>query len=332
MLKTHIIYKGRKPDTTELQALFPLLNITTTPFRGEMKTVIDPLYQIRTLDWVWFQTLFNKDVDVRCLVLLPSDLKGVGITDHWGFYSLDDLTTDTTHDFYMTNLSSHPKATANGFKTAFTWMWVHEYLHGAVWEQTQDREQAAVWVHVWETQGILKAKLAEYIQINKNKRKELSLWQRILELVQLMKKPQPVTVADKLLPLVQRKADAMVSEMKRLGHDIRITQGFRSKAEQDRLYAQGRTTPGAVVTNARGGESWHNYGLAVDLVFRKEGFNAPKSLWNLLGKVGEAQGFEWGGNAHWIKAGFVDKPHFSMTLGYTLKDAQSGKIDYNKFN
>jgi len=132
-------------------------------------------------------------------------------------------------------------------------------------------------------------------------------------------------------PLVQRKADAVIAEMARLGHAVRIVQGYRSREEQDKLYAQGRITAGAIVTQAKGGESLHNYGVAVDFVFRKEGYNASSSLWDLLGKVGKAQGFEWGGDSHWIKAGFVDRPHFQMKLGYSLADFQKNKIDWKKY-
>jgi peptidoglycan LD-endopeptidase CwlK len=130
-----------------------------------------------------------------------------------------------------------------------------------------------------------------------------------------------------LVPLVQRKADAVVAEMARLGHPVRIVEGFRSFERQAQLYAQGRTTPGAVVTNAKAGESFHNYGVAVDFVFRKEGYNAGDTLWSLLGKVGKLQGFEWGGD--W--KGFVDRPHFELKLGHTLKDFQNSKVDYKKF-
>lgn len=130
-----------------------------------------------------------------------------------------------------------------------------------------------------------------------------------------------------LTPLVKRKAEAVIAEMSRLGHQIRIVEGFRSFERQSQLYAQGRTTPGAIVTNAKAGESFHNYGVAVDFVFRKEGYNAGETLWALLGKVGKMQGFEWGGD--W--KGFVDRPHFELRLGYSLKDFQSGKVDYKKF-
>ena len=45
------------------------------------------------------------------------------------------------------------------------------------------------------------------------------------------------------------------------GIRVVLTWGHRSIAEQNRLYAIGRTTPGKKVTNARGGYSWHNFGL-----------------------------------------------------------------------
>jgi D-alanyl-D-alanine carboxypeptidase len=51
-----------------------------------------------------------------------------------------------------------------------------------------------------------------------------------------------------------------------IGKKYVATQGFRTYAEQDALYQQGRTTPGSIVTHARGGKSLHNFGLAIDFV------------------------------------------------------------------
>lgn len=132
-----------------------------------------------------------------------------------------------------------------------------------------------------------------------------------------------------LTPAVERKANAIVAEMKRLGHPVRMVEGYRTFDRQTELYNQGRngdTRP--IVTNARAGESYHNYGVAVDFVFRREGYNAGSTLWQLLGAVGKRQGFEWGGD--W--QGFVDRPHFQLRLGYTLQDFKQGKVDYTKFN
>lgn len=132
-----------------------------------------------------------------------------------------------------------------------------------------------------------------------------------------------------LQPLVRRKAELVVKEMASLGHTVHVFEGFRSKARQDELYAQGRTTAGNVVTNAKGGESLHNYGVAVDIVFGPKGKPSwnPKEPWKLLGSVGKKYGFEWGGD--WSK--FTDLPHLEMTLGYKLKDFIDKKINYTKF-
>jgi hypothetical protein len=155
-------------------------------------------------------------------------------------------------------------------------------------------------------------------------RKVRNILREVVDLKTILKSKQE----RQLLPLVQRKADAIISEMARRGHPVRIVQGFRSIEEQNKLYAQGRNgNPGAIVTRARGGESFHNYGVAVDFVFRKEGYNATEALWQLLGRVGKAQGFEWGGD--W--KGFVDRPHFELTLGYGIKDFKDSKVDYTKY-
>ena len=135
-----------------------------------------------------------------------------------------------------------------------------------------------------------------------------------------------------LLPLVKRKADKLVKEMELFGFPIRITEGYRSLERQNELYAQGRTKPGAIVTKAKAGESLHNYGVAIDVVFRKQGYDATPDQWLAMASVAEGQGFEWGGSQVWVSAGFQDKPHLEMRLGYSLKDFQTGKVDYNKFN
>lgn len=127
-----------------------------------------------------------------------------------------------------------------------------------------------------------------------------------------------------LLPLVKRKADEFIELASQKGYTLRVTSGFRSIEEQDQIYAQGRTSPGNIVTNAKGGESLHNYGVAIDIVDRYRGYNVD---WNELGELGESLGFEWGGR--W--AVFVDKPHFEMKKGYELSDFQQGKVNYEVY-
>jgi len=87
----------------------------------------------------------------------------------------------------------------------------------------------------------------------------------------------------------------------------------RTFAEQDDLYAQGRTVPGHVVTNARAGQSAHNYGLAFDgapTIGGKILWAEPLTgeHWLQYGRIGKMCGMEWG--ADWV--GFREGPHLQM--------------------
>ena len=110
---------------------------------------------------------------------------------------------------------------------------------------------------------------------------------------------------------------------------VRISQGLRTFAEQDALYVQGRTKPGAKVTNAKGGQSIHNYGLAVDIVLiidgktvswdTKKDFDKDKQAdWMEVVSEFKKAGWDWGGD--WRS--FKDMPHFEKTKGLTLKQIQ----------
>lgn len=68
------------------------------------------------------------------------------------------------------------------------------------------------------------------------------------------------------IPL-QEKARQLLTHLSDAGIHARILSGTRSYAEQDVLYAKGRTAPGAKVTSARGGGSNHNFD---DLVSQKQ--------------------------------------------------------------
>lgn len=59
---------------------------------------------------------------------------------------------------------------------------------------------------------------------------------------------------------------------------VLVIEGYRSKVEQNQLYAQGRTKPGPIVTYAKGGSSYHNYGLAIDFALLSP--NGDKVLWD----------------------------------------------------
>lgn len=125
-------------------------------------------------------------------------------------------------------------------------------------------------------------------------------------------------------PLVATKARQLIERAYKGGINIIITQGLRTIEEQNELYAQGRTKTGKIVTNARGGYSYHNFGLAFDFAI----LNADGSVnwnvdekWKRVGALGKSLGLEWGGD--WRD--FPDYPHFQLTFGLSLADLRAGK-------
>jgi len=127
----------------------------------------------------------------------------------------------------------------------------------------------------------------------------------------------------------------------------RFSHTLRTFSEQDALYAQGRSKAGAIVTKARGGQSYHNYGLAIDIVLlvdkdgngtfesaswdTKSDFDGDKKGdWQEVVAIFKRYGWEWGGD--WR---FVDAPHFQKTFGKSIVDLQqlhkTDKVDKNGF-
>lgn len=123
-------------------------------------------------------------------------------------------------------------------------------------------------------------------------------------------------------PELARRVRSVISELNGQGVNVQVVQGLRTFDEQDALYAQGRTQPGKIVTNAKGGYSNHNFGLAVDLCpFLSDGkplWNAPDATWKFIGKAAERQGLEWGGR--WKT--FVDRPHVQLP-GLSVSDCRA---------
>jgi peptidoglycan LD-endopeptidase CwlK len=127
--------------------------------------------------------------------------------------------------------------------------------------------------------------------------------------------------ATELHPVVEEKKNKLVQQASDQGISIVITEGFRSKEEQDKLYAKGRTEEGNIVTYSKGGQSYHNYGLAIDFAIqlkdgrviwdmKYDGNNNNQSDWMEVVDIAKNLGFEWGGD--W--QGFKDYPHFQMSL------------------
>jgi len=128
---------------------------------------------------------------------------------------------------------------------------------------------------------------------------------------------------DDLLPPVKERVEKFLNAAKAAGIDLLVTSTYRDNASQDALYAQGRTTPGKKVTNAKAGQSWHNYKCAVDvvpIVAGKPRWDVKDEVWQQVGALGKAAGLEWAGD--WKK--FKEYPHFQYTGGLTLAQLQSG--------
>jgi peptidoglycan LD-endopeptidase CwlK len=122
-------------------------------------------------------------------------------------------------------------------------------------------------------------------------------------------------------PILRQRVNQLIQTLGDNGLYFGAFMGLRTFEEQDALYAQGRTTPGNQVTKARGGESLHNFGLAVDLVEdgdpNKAGIQwswANNADYIKLGKYTAQAGLEWGG--FWKS--FKDYPHVEITGGLSL--------------
>jgi peptidoglycan LD-endopeptidase CwlK len=135
-----------------------------------------------------------------------------------------------------------------------------------------------------------------------------------------------------LHPVVVAATVALIERCYARGVNIVITQGLRTLAEQNALYAQGRTKPGKIVTNAKGGTSYHNFGLAIDFALllpdgrqvswdlKRDGDGDKVADWTEVVQEAKSLGFEWGGDFVSIK----DAPHFQMTFGLSTSALRQG--------
>jgi len=127
---------------------------------------------------------------------------------------------------------------------------------------------------------------------------------------------------DDLIPGAKARATAFISACHAEGIDLLVTSTYRDKEAQDALYAQGRTKPGKIVTKAKGGESFHNYRCALDVVPIVNGklvWN-DEQLWKKIGQLGKQCGLEWAGDG----VRFREAPHFQWTNGKTIKQLAAG--------
>lgn len=161
-----------------------------------------------------------------------------------------------------------------------------------------------------------------------------------------MRDPISLERCAKLHPKVRQEAiDAITKAESNFPPQVRVrvVQALRTIAEQNALYAKGRTIPGQKVTNAKGGSSYHNYGLAIDfaLLYDKNGDGTFEELswdtardfdrdgiidWQEVVKVFESLGWQWGGRFRTFK----DLPHIEKSFGFKpsqlLAKVNSGQV------
>ena len=119
-----------------------------------------------------------------------------------------------------------------------------------------------------------------------------------------------------------------------------VTSTERDFESQNALYAQGRTKPGKIVTNAKGGYSWHNFRCAGDVVPTRHGVpiwgtkgngldvdptddhTDDLEVWQRVGAHGEAVGLEWAGR--WTT--FREFAHFQYTGGLSMAQLRDGQV------
>lgn len=135
-----------------------------------------------------------------------------------------------------------------------------------------------------------------------------------------------------LHPELQKKIITFLNNCYKNGYKVKITECFRTVAEQDALYAKGRTAPGSIVTNAKGTSysSQHQWGVAFDIC-RNDGtgaYNDTDKWFSKVATIGKACGLGWGGD--WKSP--VDKPHFYLKdWGSTTSKLKSTYTSFDKF-
>jgi peptidoglycan LD-endopeptidase CwlK len=126
-----------------------------------------------------------------------------------------------------------------------------------------------------------------------------------------------------LYPLFRQKLETGLLAARAQGIMAYPFEAFRPNTRQEMLFNQGRIVPGEIVTQAKAGFSWHNYGLAADIVF--DASPAPGIQWSWveahagdydkLAVILMKEGLEWLGNT------LHDKPHFQLTMGLPIVQA-----------
>lgn len=123
-----------------------------------------------------------------------------------------------------------------------------------------------------------------------------------------------------LQPAFQARVYAWLNDCRAAGIEPIVVEGLRTYERQRDLYAKGRTAPGSRVTNAKPGQSYHNFGLAVDAYPRTAeddpdfDFDPSAPAWQKVVALAKGRDLAWGGD--WRS--FKDYPHFEMAKAPSL--------------
>lgn len=125
--------------------------------------------------------------------------------------------------------------------------------------------------------------------------------------------------SDGLYQPVMDRAIAFIEKLSNAGLNAGIFCGYRSFADQNKMYLQGRANSGDIVTYSSAGTSWHQYGLAFDIAFIDPNGNwtwltDDDPAWKQAGDIGKSMGFTWGGDFPKI----LDLGHFEITNGMNI--------------
>ncbi len=131
---------------------------------------------------------------------------------------------------------------------------------------------------------------------------------------------------------VSEAKDTLIARSAQKGIEVVITDGHRTEQEQNELYERGRSKEGQVVTNVAGGESYHNYGLAIDFALKLDNGDVVwdmerddnangKADWMEVVSIAKDLGFQWGGD--WTS--FKDYPHLQMNFGLSIRELKYGE-------
>lgn len=133
------------------------------------------------------------------------------------------------------------------------------------------------------------------------------------QLKELSYDPKGILTSGKLNPQFSRLLEMLLLDARAEGLNVFLFEGFRSQEKQDELFISGRG-----VTTAKGGNSYHNYGLAADIIFYDDKGHPSWSQhhdWQKLGRLGKKRALEWGGDFKRLK----DLGHFEYHPGLSMR-------------